>query len=335
MEPLISVVVPAFNEGKYVAEALTSLQSQTYKNIEIIFVDDFSKDDTAQIAERVLGNGVTAYKIIRMKKNRGVSATRNAGLKEAKGYFVTFLDGDDYLLPHAIEALYKAAADREPAAAVTISGYRELDTATGKTRIHRINKAVTSAMQPDEITMSRILNKIPPEHSALYKRDFIAEHGITFNENCVNGEDCEFALKALSVSGRTAICHEIGYVYRVHERMTTRRPSETWQLRRYKDNTDAIGRTASFIMENSESAKLYDLCSSILVPLVQLRHFSYLAMKKDLAGFESMLSALDKKMIMNSRRSFIKKPEVHVRALTLLAFPKLYYRQYSKRIMHL
>ena len=95
----VSVIIPAYNAEKFIGEAIESVLNQTYKNIEIIVVDDGSKDNTYHIVKQNFGNQV---KLIR-KKNGGVSSARNMGVKNAEGEFIAYLDADDYWLPQKLE----------------------------------------------------------------------------------------------------------------------------------------------------------------------------------------------------------------------------------------
>jgi len=92
--PLVSVIIPTFNSGKTLKYCLKSIQSQNYKNIEIIVVDAFSKDETQQIAEKF------ADKIFLLAKER--SYARNFGARQAKGRFVFFIDSDMELTPNVV-----------------------------------------------------------------------------------------------------------------------------------------------------------------------------------------------------------------------------------------
>ncbi|TAZ71129.1 glycosyltransferase family 2 protein (plasmid) [Rhizobium ruizarguesonis] len=92
-QPLVSVVIPAFNASRYIERTLRSAGRQTYRNLEIIVVNDGSTDDTAKVVEKM----ALADPRIRMLStaNRGVAAARNTGIQESTGRFVAFLDADD------------------------------------------------------------------------------------------------------------------------------------------------------------------------------------------------------------------------------------------------
>ncbi len=112
--PTVSVVVPAFNVGSYIAPLLRSLSAQTLATFEAIVVDDGSTDDTCAIVE---AHTDARVRLIR-QANQGVSAARNAGLAAACGAFVLFLDGDDLLHPRALERLTRTL-ERHPDAVAT------------------------------------------------------------------------------------------------------------------------------------------------------------------------------------------------------------------------
>lgn len=96
----LSVIIPAFNEERYISRAIDSVFQQTQKNIELIVVDDGSIDNTAEIVKSY-GAKVKYY----YQQNKGVAAARNFGIENSNGSFIAFLDADDYVLPKMYEKL--------------------------------------------------------------------------------------------------------------------------------------------------------------------------------------------------------------------------------------
>ena len=94
--PLVSVIIPCYNQAHYLREAIASVRRQTYLHVETVVVDDGSQDDTAAVAHEY--NVRYVY-----QANSGVSTARNAGIGHVSGEFVIFLDADDRLLPRAVE----------------------------------------------------------------------------------------------------------------------------------------------------------------------------------------------------------------------------------------
>ena len=107
--PLISVIVPVYRVEEYLERCVKSMLSQTYKNLEVILVDDGSPDQCPAICD------ACAEKDARVKvihqENKGLSGARNAGIDAASGEYLAFVDSDDYVSPHFIEELYQLLQD--------------------------------------------------------------------------------------------------------------------------------------------------------------------------------------------------------------------------------
>lgn len=91
-EPLVSVIIPTYNRGRLILDSVNSVLNQTYKNIELIVVDDFSTDDTISILKQINDKRL---KIIRHSKNKGQNAARNTGIKTSTGEYIAHHDSDD------------------------------------------------------------------------------------------------------------------------------------------------------------------------------------------------------------------------------------------------
>jgi glycosyltransferase involved in cell wall biosynthesis len=109
---LISVIVAVYNTDKYLRECLDSIVNQTYKNLEIILVDDCSTDNCPQICDEYAARD-NRVKVVHKEKNGGDCSARNAGLNAATGEFITFVDGDDYLALDKYEAQLKGLLDND------------------------------------------------------------------------------------------------------------------------------------------------------------------------------------------------------------------------------
>ena len=117
---MISVVIPLYNKAQAIQKNLDSVLAQTYKDFEIVVVDDGSTDESANVAETVLReckeNGVECRGKVIRKPNGGVSSARNAGILAAKGEYIAFLDGDDLWHPEYLETLHQLIVDYPDAA---------------------------------------------------------------------------------------------------------------------------------------------------------------------------------------------------------------------------
>jgi glycosyltransferase involved in cell wall biosynthesis len=125
--PLISVIIPCYNHGSYLAEALASIEQQKYPTIEVVVVDDGSTDDTLNVAQ---GHPWVQYIY---QTNQGLSAARNTGVAHSTGQYLVFLDADDWLLPEALStnALY---LQQNAALAFVSGGHDKVFITTGEVR---------------------------------------------------------------------------------------------------------------------------------------------------------------------------------------------------------
>ena len=105
MEKLVSVIIPAYNIERYISRCLDSIMAQTYNNLEIIVIDDGSKDQTAEILDDYQKRDSRI--IVVHKENGGVSSARNNGLDIATGDYISFVDGDDLIESNMYEILVK------------------------------------------------------------------------------------------------------------------------------------------------------------------------------------------------------------------------------------
>ncbi|WP_252379816.1 glycosyltransferase family 2 protein [Desulfovulcanus ferrireducens] len=100
---LISVIIPTFNRGQYIVDAVNSVLNQTWKKLELIVVDDGSNDQTRALLEKIKDKRFHYF----YQENKGVSSARNFGLKKARGDFLALLDSDDYWLPEKLSVQLK------------------------------------------------------------------------------------------------------------------------------------------------------------------------------------------------------------------------------------
>ncbi len=121
MKNLVTVIIPVYNRAEYLCEAIESVLDQTYKNYELIIVDDGSKIDIKKILRPHLKNKAIKIKYLR-QENKGLPAARNAGVKNSSGDFITFLDDDDLFEPKKIE-VQKRIFDKFPSVGLVYSDY--------------------------------------------------------------------------------------------------------------------------------------------------------------------------------------------------------------------
>ena len=194
---LVSVVVPVYKVEKYLDRCVKSLVNQTYKDIEIILVDDGSPDSCPGLCDEYRNK----YENIRVvhKKNGGLSSARNAGLSEAKGEYVGFVDSDDDVDVHMYERMYQVITSEK--VDFVMSDYiRVLDEGnqylkTLDIQEGRYDKAAIREKIFPQLIMGENLEYGPllSVWHCLYRTEFLKEHQLTFDEEVRWSEDNIFS----------------------------------------------------------------------------------------------------------------------------------------------
>lgn len=190
--PLISVIIPAHNDEAYLAEAIASVLSQKYSNFEIIVVDDSSTDGTRAVAE-TFGD---AIRIISFEKNRGPSAARNAGMRNAGGSIIGFLDADDLWTDSALACMAPALQSDE------------YDFVRGLTKFFR-NREDGSREFEERVRTEIVMS------TTLYKKSFLDRVGV-FDESMRFGEDLDWNIRLFENGGREKKINEVVLLCRRH-----------------------------------------------------------------------------------------------------------------------
>lgn len=116
--PLVSVITPVYNGEKYVAETIKSVLEQTYKNFELVIVDDASTDDTVRIISEFKKKD-SRIRLIKLESNQGAAVARNTAIENSNGQFIAFLDSDDLWLPEKLEKQLNYMLDNDIAFSFT------------------------------------------------------------------------------------------------------------------------------------------------------------------------------------------------------------------------
>lgn len=119
--PLVSVLIPVYGVEKQVKRCIESLLAQKYPNFEVVIVNDCTKDKSVEIIESILLEACFDYRIIHHVENKGIAVTRNTLLDNARGEYILFLDGDDYLVDNAIMTYVNIAIEKK--SDIVVSNY--------------------------------------------------------------------------------------------------------------------------------------------------------------------------------------------------------------------
>ncbi|MGB5417239.1 glycosyltransferase family 2 protein [Algibacter sp.] len=188
--PLVSVIIPCYNQAQFLDEALHSVYKQNYANWECIIVNDGSVDDTKAIAEAWANKDKRFIYIY--KQNGGLSSARNVGIRESKGDYIQFLDSDDYLSETKFELQIKDLKDND----VSICDYFSfLDSTKEKAPSKYLTPVFSKINYKKEIIWDWEYRKSFPPHAALFKKALITQKNLKFDENLANHEDWVFWVK--------------------------------------------------------------------------------------------------------------------------------------------
>ena len=211
--PLVSVIIPCYNQGRYLSDAIESVLTQTLASYEIIVIDDGSSDDTAAVAGRY------AHRVrLITQSNAGLSAARNRGLVEARGRFVQFLDADDAILPT------KLAMQVELLHSSELPGTAYCNYTRGTDIDIYVEPPRPFAYLPPEHGQGSVLEQVArdwelrmsiPAHCFLFDRRLFAEHGVRFDISLPTHEDWDCWMSVLSLGGPTYFTNEVLAVYRI------------------------------------------------------------------------------------------------------------------------
>lgn len=192
MKGLMSVVVPVYNVENYLDRCVESILSQTYKDIEVILVDDGSTDSSGEICDKwkLMDDRVRVVH----KLNGGLSDARNAGMEEAKGQYICFFDSDDWVESDILEKAYSVAAEAE----VIVWGFRkDFVDLNGQIEDSILVSPPDYKIQKCEANCDFLLNRsmmalVGYAWNKLYRLDFIRQHGFRFVKGVSLVEDILF-----------------------------------------------------------------------------------------------------------------------------------------------
>ena len=233
MNPKVSIIIPTYNSEAYIGQALESVFHQTYKNFEVILIDDASQDSTVKIARSFQDRRL---KIIRNRQNRGVSYGRNCGIEAAKGNWIALLDSDDWYAPQRLEQLLSVAQQKNAdLVADDLHLIRDRESQPWGSLLQENDKKITSTKlinaidfvksdRPNEINAKR--NWSFGYTKPLIRREFLIQHGIQYNEAVRVGEDYILYLECLTKQARFVLVPQAYYYYRTRETsLSTRKPT--------------------------------------------------------------------------------------------------------------
>lgn len=205
---IISVIMPIYNVEEYIRQGIESVLNQTYKKLEIILVDDGSKDTSGNICDEYAKKD-NRIKVIH-KENGGVSSARNAGINIATGKYIMFIDPDDFFENNACELLYNEIEDKD-------ADYVMANYVYTNHKGEKWGKTMFSVNNNFEVSMNDYKKALFVMNSVIwnkiFKRDFIEKHKLRFIEEIL-AEDAVFSMYCYAYAEKGYYINDVVYNYR-------------------------------------------------------------------------------------------------------------------------
>lgn len=228
---LISVIIPVYNVEKYLEECVKSLINQSYKNLEIILVNDGSTDSSGVLCDNLalLDSRISVIH----KNNEGLGFARNTGLEYANGEYVTFIDSDDYADKNLIELLYEGIVNYN--ADTCIGGFKRVNDLNQVIYEEKYDMKNYSGREVKDNLLVRMLGSSPTKSDAirmsvwnvLFSTNIIKRNKLTFlSERDFISEDILFDLEYYKYSKKVTVIDSTAYNYRINNMSLTMKYKE-------------------------------------------------------------------------------------------------------------
>lgn len=255
--PLFSIVVPVYKVSSYLRDCVDSVLNQSFKDIELILVDDASPDDCPRICDEYAAKD-ERVNVVHLEKNSGLSAARNAGIGAATGEYFLFLDSDDFYCDGNLQSLAEYI-HRKPGVQVVFLSFRYYQTSMK--RVYRVISPITNNLDKKRgqdflLQLAHDNSLIPQVGTKLVKADFLHEFKLYFRDDRKYIEDYDWTHNIMSNNANWGACDFPHYMYRVREgsltspeiftaRALTRYTTFAWWATHFKD-INANNREANF-----------------------------------------------------------------------------------------
>lgn len=326
----ISVIIPAYNVENYIEKTLKSLTLQTFKDFEVIIVNDGSTDNTENQVRSILRNVDFPWKLLN-QQNQGVSVARNNGLIQANGEYVCFLDGDDYYDAFFLEKMYNKAKENDYD--MVVCNY---------ILVSEDEKMLSNPLQLDDplskplkgkdflkITLQKDL--WPWIGSIIFKKKLLIGNNLIFTKKCTHGEDEEFWMKALFHSKLVIKIPETLVFYVQRKNSATK--EKTLRTFHY------IGvrkRVLRYLEKNGADDGLLFLMKYKKIPQSYINSLVRISKSKNPENKKALLKVSKnpkvKEILLNYKPKSWKEK---LKLKTLIYFPRLFYFVYNKGLNNL
>ena len=250
----LSIIVPAYNNEKYLIECLDSIKNQNLENYECIIIDDGSKDNTGKICDEYVSKN-PQFTVIH-QENSGVSSARNKGIDSATGDYITFVDSDDLIsadtYKNAIDTIIQKECDVYCFGVAKYTNNKDISLYDFKT------DNLQKMYMKYPVYMNSVCNKV-------FNLKLLRENNIHFDSEIITSEDLLVSFKALSLSKKTVFTNNPDYLYRDNENSVTHLYCNITSKEARSKEVAAITQNLQSFYEN------HDVKAKELINYLQLR----------------------------------------------------------------
>lgn len=240
MSPRVSIIIPVYNVEKYIEKMLMSVKQQSFRDYEVIIINDGSTDGSQKIIDGFCDND-SRFKSI-LKENGGVASARNMGLDNAMGEFVVFYDPDDYIPPKALKKLYKNIVKNNADMAIGIMKEIRAGESRCNGRTIKLGKKQNISKYDVELPWSfSVCNK-------MFRLKMIKENGLTF-KTLKHAEDALFLFQCIFASKKITGCNTIVYEYQFRPFWESRSATQIMKVEYLKDVIKALDAIEELIIK--------------------------------------------------------------------------------------
>jgi len=327
----LSLIIPLYNVSDRISSTLNDIANQSFKEFEVILVDDCSEDDSLDMALDFFTSCGIQVRFLRNQVNQGASFSRNRGMELASSSYMVFFDADDRMGKTFLEDLFlegeKTSAD------LVFCGFAVKEELSGRKRSYLPhfspkNKDIKNLCINEYLKGKRWLNA----SNIMYRSDLLRENEIFFTEGCRFAEDREVILKALYHSRKIGFVPEILSIYIQHPDQSTRKMKK--DVSKYAHGVGVYLRLMRYFKDREEyvtSRKILRQIVNYELPNAYLKMVCSFAEMHDRVRFMKSLEAASiRKSLRSSWKCLYYKPEVSLKALMFYFFPEKLFRSYAK-----
>ncbi|NSB16579.1 glycosyltransferase family 2 protein [Clostridium beijerinckii] len=310
----ISIIVPVYNVEKYVEKCVKSLLNQTFKNYEIILIDDGSTDSSYEIIKKIEEDNDNVSVIT--QKNQGQGKARSEGIKQAKGEYLTFVDSDDWVSEDYLEKLYNSLKDNNADISVcNVAWVMEKSNEIISFKAFNFS-TLTSEEAINELLLDKSVNSYT--WGKLYKKDIFIRNKVDFPPRMLY-EDLAVIIQTFYYANKITFINDNCYYYLQSEKSSTRTPNINCIFHRLK----ALKLVKDFLVRNNEFdkyKKIYTHFCLFHLYLMQKQIYFWNFKKHEKQVIHNVMEYIEEECITKDmlRKTFLTKQQ----KLEILTFNK-------------